>query len=179
MFLQEKISFFVVILSSKGIQPDPNNLNFLRNASPPKDVTELKNILGFMAYSSRFIESFSEKTTILRQLLKENVKYIWNDTYQKYFENLKYELCGTHLPFHDPDKTLELDSDASNYTVGVVLIQHDENKEKQPIAFISRALNDREIRCSVTMKEALALVWAVDKLRVDFFGKCFHTFVDH
>ena len=76
MFLQEKISFFVVILSSKGIQPDPNNLNFLRNASPPKDVKELKNILGFMAYSSRFIESFSEKTTILRQLLKENVKYI-------------------------------------------------------------------------------------------------------
>ena len=92
---------------------------------------------------------------------------------------MKYELCGKHLPFHDPDKTLELDSDASNYIVGVVLIQHDENKEKQPIAFISRVLNDREIRCSVTMKEALALVWAVDKLRVDFFGKCFHTFVDH
>ena len=34
----------------------------------------------------------------------------------------------------------------------------DENKEKQPIAFISRALNDREIRYSVSEKEALALV---------------------
>ena len=42
----------------------------------------------------------------------------------------------------------------------------DENKEKQPIAFISRALNDREIRYSVTEKEALALVWAVDKLHI-------------
>ena len=45
-----------------------------------------------MAYLSRFIENFSEKTAILRQLLKEDVKYIWTDIHQKYFENLKYEL---------------------------------------------------------------------------------------
>ena len=75
-----------------------------------------------MTYSSRFIESFSEKTVILRQLLKENVKYIWTETHQKCFENLKYELCGKHLAFYDPDKTLELDTDASNHAVGAVLI---------------------------------------------------------
>ena len=43
MFLQEKISFFEVILLNKGIQPDPNKLNFLRNASPPKNVKELRS----------------------------------------------------------------------------------------------------------------------------------------
>ena len=134
--LQEKIPFFGVILSHKGIQPDSNKLNFLENASPPKDMT----------YSSRFIEIFSEKTAILRQLLKEDRKYIWTDTHQKCFENSKYELCGKHLAFYDPDKTLELHTDASNYAVGAVLIQYDENKEKQLIVFISRALNDREIR---------------------------------
>ena len=167
--LQEKIPFFGVILSHKGIQPDSNKLNFLENASPPKDVT----------YSSRFIEIFSEKTAILRQLLKENRKYIWTDTHQKCFENSKYELCGKHLAFYDPDKTLELHTDASNYAVGAVLIQYDENKEKQLIVFISRALNDREIRYSVTEKEAPALVWAVDKLHICLYGKHFHAFVDH
>ena len=74
------------------------------------------------------------------------MKYRWTDTYQKCFENLKYELCGKHLGFSDPDKTLELHSDASNYAVGAVLIQSDENKGKQQIAFISRALHNREIR---------------------------------
>ena len=166
MFLQEKVSFFGVILSRKGIQPDSNKLNFLRNASPPKDVKNLRSFLGFITYSARFIENFSEKTAILRQLLKEDVKYIWTDTHQKCFENLKYELFGKHLAFYDRDKTLELHTDASNYAVGAVLIQYDENKEKQPIAFILRALNDREIRYSVTEKEPLALVWAVDKFHI-------------
>ena len=107
------------------------------------------------------------------------MKYIWTDTYQKCFENLKYELCGKHLGFYDPDKTLELHSDASNYAVGAVLIQSDENKGKQQIAFISRALHNREIRYIVTEKEALALVRAVDKLHIYLYGKHFHEFVDH
>ena len=61
----------------------------------------------------------------------------------------------------------------------MVLIQYDENKGKQLIAFISRALNDREIRYSVTEKEALALVWVVEKLHIYLCGKNFHAFVDH
>ena len=73
----------------------------------------------------------------------------------------------------------ELQTDASNYAVGAVLIQYDESKEKQPIAFISRALNDCEICCSITEKEALALVWAVDKLHSYLYGKHFHAFVAH
>ena len=107
-----------------------------RNASPPKDVKELRSFLGFMTYSSRFIENFSENTAILPQLLKEDVKYIWIETHQKCFENLKYELYGKHLGLYDPDKTLELHTDASNYPVGAVLKPYDENKEKQPITFI-------------------------------------------
>ena len=92
---------------------------------------------------------------------------------------MKYELCGKHLAFCDADKTLELHTDPSNYVVGAVLIQDDENKEKQPIAFISRASNDREICYSVTKKEVLALVWTVDELHIYLYGKHFHAFVDH
>ena len=105
MFLQEKIFFFGVILSYKGMQPDPNMLNLLRNAPPPKDVKELRSFLGFMTYSSSFAENLSEKIEILRQLLKEDLKYIWTDTHQKCFENLKYELFRKYLAFYDPDKT--------------------------------------------------------------------------
>ena len=87
------------------MQPDPNMLNLLRNAPPPKDVKELRSFLGFMIYSSRFAENLSEKIEILRKLLKEDLKYMWTDTHQKCFENLKYELFGKYLAFYDPDKT--------------------------------------------------------------------------
>ena len=107
------------------------------------------------------------------------MNYIWTDTNQTCFENLKYQLCENHLAFYDTDKSLELHTDTSNYAVGAVLIQYDENNEKQPIAFILRASNNREIRYSVTEKEALALVWAVDKLHIYLYRKNFHTFVDH
>ena len=97
--------------------------------------------------------------------------------HQKRFENLNCELCGNYLAFYDPDKTLELHTNASNYAVGSALIQYDKNKGKQPIAFISRTLNDREVHNSVT--ENLALVWAVDKLHIYLSRKHFHAFVDH
>ena len=107
------------------------------------------------------------------------MNYIWTDTNQTCFENLKYQLCENHLAFYDTDKSLELHTDTSNYAVGAVLIQYNENNEKQPIAFILRASNNREIRYSVTEKEALALVWAVDKLHIYLYRKHFHAFVYH
>lgn len=80
---RKKIPFFGVILLSKGIQPDPTKLIFLQNGSPSKYVTELRTFLKFRTYSSRFFENVSEKTAILRRLLKENVKYTWTDTHQQ------------------------------------------------------------------------------------------------
>lgn len=102
---QSSISFFGIVLSANGIKPDPKKVECLSNANPPQNVSELKSFLGLCTYMSRFIENYSQKTTPLRQLLKKDSKYIWNDEHQKSFDLLKSELTSnTVVSFFSPHK---------------------------------------------------------------------------
>ena len=78
--------------SERGMEPDPKKVEALKHAEPPSTVTDLKSFLGMANYSSYFISIYSQKTAILRDLLKDNEKWEWADTHQKYFDELKEEL---------------------------------------------------------------------------------------
>jgi RNase H-like domain found in reverse transcriptase len=66
-----------------------------------------------------------------------------------------------------------VDTDASNYQIGCVLQQHDENYRLHPIGFWSRTLNMTEQKYSTVEHEALAVVWATRTLRPYLEGKRF------
>ena len=67
------------------------------------------------------------------------------------------------LAFYDPNKEVQLVIDASNHALGAVLLQHDDD-HLRPICYISRSLTPAELKYSITEKEALSLVWAIEKL---------------
>lgn len=48
-----------------------------------------------------------------------------------------------------------------------------------PVAYASRKLLPREVRYSTVEREALALVWAIQKFHVYLLGKCFVLQTDH
>ena len=180
LFLQEKIAFFGIELSSDGVNADPKKIEALKNAKPPQNVNELRSFLGLCTYVSRFIERFSEKTTDLRELLKGNQKFIWSEKHDKAFTELKQDLTSEKvLKFYDPNSPVELHTDASEKAIGAVLTQKDENNENRPVAYISRSLSTRECNYSPTEREALALVWSINKLHLYLFGKHFNVYVDH
>ena len=54
-------------------------------------------------------------------------------------------------------------TDASPVGLGVVLVQEQEDGPRV-IAYVNCSLSDVEHRCSQTEKEAVALVWACEKL---------------
>ena len=63
------------------------------------------------------------------------------------------------------DERFYIHTDASNYALGAVLMQG--KKEKQhPIEYASRLLLKAEQNYSTTEREAVAVVWAVQKFRV-------------
>ena len=76
IFAQDKIKFFGIDISKEGINADPEKIQSIQNAKAPTSVSELRSFMGLCTYVSRFIESFSEKTVILRELLKQNQKFI-------------------------------------------------------------------------------------------------------
>lgn len=67
------------------------------------------------------------------------------------------------LKHFDPKDQTVLTCDASNYGVGVILFQIDHNNIKILVAFASRTLNKAELNYSQLDKEALAIVFGVNK----------------
>ena len=55
----------------------------------------------------------------------------------------------------NPEKPYIVECDSSNYAIGAILSQKDENNKLHPVAYYSRSLNNSEINYSITDKELL------------------------
>ena len=74
-------------------------------------------------------------------------------------------------------KIVQLITDASNHAIRGILLQ--KAVGIKPICHISRSLTAAELRYSITEKEALALIWAFEKLHLYLYGKNLKVVVDH
>lgn len=79
--------------------------------------------------------------------------------------------------FNVNDKT-QLIADASPVGLGTVLVQINE-KGPKVIAYASRCLTSTERRYAQTEKEALALVWSVERFHYYLFGRKSDLITDH
>ncbi|GFW28333.1 transposon Tf2-11 polyprotein [Trichonephila clavipes] len=75
-------------------------------------------------------------------------------------------------------RLMDFKTDASNYALGAVLLQG-EDKEEHPVEFSSRLLNPAERNYSTTEREALAVVWALNKFRGYIDGASITVASDH
>ena len=82
------------------------------------------------------------------------------------------------LACYDPHVDIVVSCDASPYGVGAVLSHRWPNGTERPVAFASRLLNNTEKRYSQLDKEALALVFGVDKFHKYVFGRLFTLMTD-
>ena len=98
---------------------------------------------------------------------------------QKAFDTLR--LLLTQAPvLARPDLNLPftLQTDTSNRQLGAVL-NHEFANEEHPIAFASRSLTKADRNYTVTEKECLAVLWAVEKFRGYLLGEEFTDITDH
>lgn len=61
-------------------------------------------------------------------------------------------------------------ADASSYRLGAVLLQINENKEKEIVSYASKILSPTERRYAQIECEALALTWACEKFKEYIIG---------
>ncbi|GFT25932.1 retrovirus-related Pol polyprotein from transposon 297 [Trichonephila clavipes] len=98
-------------------------------------------------------------------LTKKKVKWQWGFDQQNAFQTLKNSLTTPPvLKQADGTKPYIIRTDASNYALGVVLLQG-EGSDEHPIEYASRLLTPAERNYSTTEREALAVVWALKKFR--------------
>ena len=58
----------------------------------------------------------------------------------------------------NPDAQFHMETDASNYTYGTVLLQKQADGQHHPIGFLSKSMNPAERNYGIPDKEALAII---------------------
>ena len=179
-FNQEQLKFFGFIFSSKGISPDPLKGDAVQNTSPPSTVKDVRSFLGLATYCSKFIHNFSDLSQPLRELTKKNTPFKWTSEHDQAFQAVKSALTSnTVMAYFDKHKNTQLITDASPTGLSAILSQTTPGQEDRKIvAYISRTLTTVEQQCSQTEREALAIVWAMERLSLYLYGGCFTLITD-
>ena len=164
------------------MQPDPEKVQAVRDYPEPRTKINVCSFLGLVGYCRRLISEFSTMATPFTQLTKKGQpdKVSFDQSCHGAFSQLK-EVLMTHpvLKVADPEQLVILQTDTSEYGLGAVLSQEDENGEKHPVAYASRKLFPREMNYSVIEKKCLAVVWALAYFNVYLEGLHFTVQTDH
>lgn len=179
-FGTDMISFLGYQVSAAGIQPDPAKVVAIKHFPHPHDVTSVKSFLGLANFYRIFVRGYSNIARPLNGLLCKGVEFTWDEQCEKAFQQLKQGLMQSPiLATADFDLPFILYTDASKYALGGILGQVQDNKSRV-VAYASRTLNKHELNYSVSEKEALAIVWAVNHWQHYLLGdKQFTIITDH
>ena len=178
-FFQESVQFLGHIVSAKGIMPCWDKVEAIRNFPRPKTVKDLSSFLGLASYYRKFIKNFSDIARPLDALKKSN-KLVWTTVEEEAFEKLKSALSSDKvLAFPKFDRPFLVTTDASNIAIGGVISQLDDYGIERPICFASRALKKQEKNYSTFHKEALAILWMLERHRFFLLGNPIVLKSDH
>lgn len=170
--MKRETEFLGHVITQDGIKPDPSKADKILDWKLPTNQKEIKQFLGLSGYYRRFIKDYSKITKPMTKYLQKSVKTvdITDESYKSAFEYLKKTIASDQvLAYPDFEQPFILTTDASNFALGAVLSQMQDQVEK-PIAFASRTLTKCEARYSTIAKEALAIMWAVQKFRPYIYG---------
>ena len=137
-FNVEETDFLGHWISPEGIHVEQNKIQAVREWPPPKNLKELQPFAGLVNYYRRFVNGYGGIMTPLFQLLRKDVPHEWGEPQQKAFEHMKEKLINAPiLVQHDPTKQTTIETDASDYTIGMRMTQPDENSKPRPVHCIS------------------------------------------
>jgi hypothetical protein len=136
----DKVHYLGYIIDQHGVHVDPTKIQVIHDWPAPTTLTELQSFLGLANFYRRFMLGFSHIAWALIQITRGGgkEKFVWGQSQQQAFDDLKQRLCSAPvLSLPDLQQPFEIETDASDYVVGIILTQHD-----HPVAYHSETLSD-------------------------------------
>jgi hypothetical protein len=154
------------IVSRHGIWVDPIKVEAILNLPPPSSLCQLQSLQGKSNFLRCFILNYAEITQGFTRLLKKGSEFVCDKVANNAFEALKLSLMKAPLLF-PPDYSRDyfLYLAASEYTIGMALVQEDDAHDEHVIYYLSRSLTSTEIKYQHVEKLALAAVQAAQHFR--------------
>jgi len=133
--------FLGFVMTSKGIHLDPEKVRAIKEMQPPRNLRELRGLQGRLAYIWKFISNLSGRYQPFTKLMKKGVSFIWDDTCQQAFEEIKRYL--THplvLAAPMSGKPFLIYIQIMDHSLGASLVQNNDHGYEQAIYYMSRAM---------------------------------------
>ena len=180
IFFTKQIQYHGHIISGGTLQPAPEKLQAVAEFPVPTTLKQLERFLGLTSYYRRYIHRFSFIAEPLHRLKKKGVDFVWGTDQQMAFDTLKKKLTEPPVvAIFDDNKATFLHTDASEIGIGSILMQKNDQNQKEVIAYYSRRLTEAESKYDNCERECLAVVESVDHFRIYLHGRKFDIFSDN
>ena len=178
-----KTKYLGFIVSTEGIEVDPDKIAVVCNWQSPTSVKGVQSFLGFANFYRRFIKNYSRIAKSLNSLVKKGLKFQWNSQAEKSFQKIKECLVSAPiLRYYDPLKKTRLETDSSDGVVAAVFTQQDpDTRLWHPVAYFSKTMAAAECNYAIHDKEMLAIIRALQEWRPELEGlqTMFEVLTDH
>lgn len=174
----KEINYMGLIISGEGIKLAQDKLEAIRNLTAPKSIPEVRSVLGFFNFMKKFVPDMSTSTEPMNNLLRKNKIFEWKEEHEKTFQEIKRRLLERRILSHfDKKAKTEIITDASPVGLAAILMQR-KGGQRTIIACASRSLSNAERKYAQPEKEALAIVWAVERFHFYVYGNKFTIITD-
>ncbi|KAI5343261.1 hypothetical protein L3X38_011137 [Prunus dulcis] len=168
--------FLGFMISQRGIEANPEKIQAILDMTIPKTVKDIQSLTGRVAALTRFISKATDRCAPFFKALKGTKRNItWTAECETAFSELKEYMGRAPLlstPEHGDILVVYLSVSAS--AVSSVLIRSKDNAE-HPVHYVSKALQDAEVRYPDIEKLAFALVVSARRLRPYFQAHTIHV----
>ena len=159
---QTQVAYEGHLLTSEGLNIDLQKVKAVQEMPAPQSKEDVKRLLGFVQFLSRYLPSLSTVHVPLRELEKANMLFHWDPPQKESFEKIKKLVSEAPvLQYYNVSKPAKIQCDASGKGLGAVLLQ-DDNPVYAPIE-----------------AEMLAVVFAWRKFHQYIYGKSVVVEKDH
>ena len=156
-----ELTFLGDQLTANCLKPDLVKVKPVVEFTTPKEQADVAKFLCTVRYT----ENLSQWTLHMRSLQKANIVFTRGAEHKKEFNELKKLLLSQPLiQFYNLQLLIKISCDTSKKGLGAILEQQQEN-QRLPVAYVSRAITKTQSRYALIEREALAIQFSCD---------CFH-----
>ena len=179
IFGRKRINFLGHTVSGKGIEPLQDKVKIIAEFPIPTRVKDVRCFIGMCSYFRKHIKSFSQVSSPLTDLTRQEKKFTWTQECDDAFQTLKNALINAPcLAYPDHSLDFVMHADTSGDAIGLVLSQIQNGVEKV-ISYSGKKLTNQERRWNVTERECYGVVTGFKHFDPYIRGSHVHIYTDH